>query len=50
MREVSVGACSSRLDDVERSTIEGADITTDTTYGVPTTNGAGFGKLDPTTC
>ena len=46
-RELAARASSSKLDDVERSTTEGADIAEDTTDGVPTTDGAGSGKTDP---
>lgn len=38
---------SSRLEDVEQSNKEGADIVADTIYGVPTTNGVGSRQLDP---
>lgn len=37
--EIDVGASSSMLDNLERSTIEGADIVVDTTEGVPTSDG-----------
>ena len=49
-RELAGRACSSRLDDVERRSTEGASIAADTTYGVPTTDGVGYGKPDLPTC
>ena len=49
-RELAGGACSSRLDDVERRSTEGASIAAETTYGVPTTDGVGYGKPDLPTC
>ena len=42
--EMTVGASSSRIADVEISTTEGANIVVDITC-VPTTREAGFGKL-----
>ena len=41
---LAAGGSSSRLDDVERSTTEGADIATNTT------DGADSGKLDLPAC
>ncbi|TMW86778.1 hypothetical protein EJD97_020895 [Solanum chilense] len=49
-QEVAVGASSSRIAYVERSTTEGTIIAVYTTDGVLTTEGAGFEKLDPTSC
>ena len=46
-RKLAVGASSSRLDDVERSTIDGPNIVADTTDGVPAIDGAGTAELDP---
>ena len=45
-----VGASSSKIDDVEMSTSDGVVIAADTTDGVPTTEGAGSGKSDPSSC
>ena len=49
-RELDAKESSSMIEDVDRSTTEGADIATDTTDGVPTTNGAGSGQPDPRSC
>ena len=48
-RKLAVGVSSSRSYDVEKSTTEGVDIAVDTTDGVPTTDRAGFEKMDPPT-
>lgn len=48
--ELAIGASSSRIVDVERSTTEGADIDENTTDGVPTTEGVGSEKPDPPAC
>ena len=49
-RELDAGASSSRLDDVDKRTTEGADIVEDTTDGVPINDGAGSGESDPLAC
>ncbi|XP_027768212.1 uncharacterized protein LOC114074437 [Solanum pennellii] len=49
-RELPAGASSSRFEDVERSTIEGAYISVGTTDGGPTIEGAGSEKPDPLAC
>ena len=49
-QEVATGASSSRINDVEKSTTKGDDYFADTTNGVPTTEGAGFGKSDQPSC
>ena len=49
-QEVAVGASSSRIADVERSTTEGTIIAAYTTDGVLTTGTTGFEKLDPPSC
>ena len=46
-RELTTWASSSRLDDVERSTTEGADISIDTTDGVFTNDEASSEKPKP---
>ena len=49
-QEVAAGASNSRIAEVERSITEGVVIAADTTDGVPTTEGAGFGKPNPSAC
>ena len=48
--EVDVGASSSRVFEAERSITDGVVITEDTTDGVPTIEGAGFVKSNPSAC
>ena len=48
-RELVVGASSSRVEVVARSTTEDADTVVSTTEGVPT-EGVGFEKPDPPSC
>ena len=40
--ELDARESSSRLEVIKRSATEGADISTNTTDGVPTTDGAGY--------
>ena len=47
---MAVGASSSRNFEAERRTTNGVVIAEDTTDGVPTTEGAGFGKPNPSAC
>ena len=47
---MAIGASSSRLEVVKRSTTEGAEIVVGTTKGVPTTEIAGSRKPDPSSC
>ena len=49
-RELAIGASSSKLEDVEKSTTEGAYIFVGTTDGGPTTEGVVSWKLDPPSC
>ena len=49
-RELTAWASSSRIDDVERSTTEGADIAVYTTDGVFNTHEASSGKPKPPAC
>ncbi|XP_025884999.2 uncharacterized protein [Solanum lycopersicum] len=46
-RELVAGVSISRLEDVDRSTTEGANVVADTTEGVLTTDGLGSGQPDP---
>ena len=48
-RKLAVGVSSSSSYDEEKSTTEGVDIAVDTTDGFPTTDRAGFEKMDPPT-
>ena len=48
--ELADGASSSRVVEVERSTIDGVVVVEDTTKGVPTNEGASSEQLDPPAC
>ena len=48
--EFVVGAFSSRVAEAERRTTDGVVIAEDTTDGVPTSEGAGYGKPNPPSC
>lgn len=48
--EVAAGASSSRVFEDDRSTTDGVVIAEDTTDAVPTIEGAGLGKPNPSTC